>query len=158
MSLITDHDATPTGFFGHLMLSELRSRNGVDHDRAALKEARTWLSRLTAWEYRGPGDTIGAARARLAREVGIRPSYAARMWNRAAEMTGVAGGAYRALKLAYEEQSRRIEDRGEHYRSLREGLWDEASTGLRESAVALADVEAPHPHPPPSRPAGSADG
>lgn len=88
--------------FDHLIFSEIQSRDGVNQDRKALDEARHWLGRLTALEFRGPGDTIGAARTRLAREVGIRPSYAARMWNRAAEMTGVAGGAYRALRLAYD--------------------------------------------------------
>lgn len=129
-----------------------------DHDTAALRESCDWLEHLTLSEFRGRGDTVGAARARLAKRIGIRPSYANRLWNKAAEMTGVAGGAYRALKLAYEEQCQRIEDRGDHYRSLREGLWNETPTEHRTDALALADVEAPHPHPPPARPAGSADG
>lgn len=144
--------------FDQMMFSEIRSRDGIDQDRKALDEARHWLGRLTAAEYRGPGDTIGAARTRLAREVGIRPSYAARMWNRAAEMTGVAGGAYRALKLAYEDQCRRIEERGDHYRSLREELGHEDRKERRTDALALADVEAPHPHAPTRPPTGSATG
>jgi len=127
-----------------------------DHDAAALRESCKMLEALTFSEFRGRGDTVGAARARVAKRIGLRASYADRLWNKAREMTGVAGGAYRALKLAYEEQCRRIEDRGDQYRSLREGLSNghEASEGHRADPVALASVEArratspPPPAPP----------
>lgn len=115
MSLAVHHEQTTsigTGVLGHLMFSELR-RDAVDHDRAALDEARTWLSWLTTNEFRGPGDTIGAARGRVAREINIPPSYARRLWNRAAEMTGVAGGVYRALQRAYEDQRIAAEETAE---------------------------------------------
>ncbi|RFC65048.1 hypothetical protein DYI37_04060 [Fulvimarina endophytica] len=86
-----------------LMFSELR-RRPVDHDIEALKESKLWLSRLTTDEYQGPGDTIGAARGRLADKLNIPASYFNRMWNRSREMTGVAGGAYRALQQAYQQR------------------------------------------------------
>lgn len=130
----------------------------LDHDEAALNESCKWLEHLTLSEFRGRGDTVGAARGRIARKIGLRPSYANRLWNRAAEMTGVAGGAYRALKLAYEEQCQRIEDHGDRYRSLREGLRHEALEGDRTDPVALPDVEARRPDAAPSPPRGSATG
>lgn len=132
----------------------------LDHDRAALSESYDWLQELTLSEFRGRGDTLGAARARLSKRIGLRVSYADRLWNKAKDMTGVAGGAYRALKLAYEASCQRIEDRGDFYRSQREGLRDglEASEGRRADGVALADVDPPHPSAPAARPEGPADG
>ncbi|WP_156386379.1 hypothetical protein [Aureimonas sp. Leaf454] len=128
----------------------------VNHDRAALHESIEWLEHLTLSEFRGRGDTVGAARARLARRIGLKVSYADRLWNKAKEMTGVAGGAYRALKQAYEDQSQCVQSQADHYRALREALRHEAPLEPRATALALDDVDPPHPGQPPAKPEGSA--
>lgn len=88
----------------------------------AVQEARQWLEALTVARHRGPRDTWTAARDRTAKEIGLEPSYAARIWHRWDSMKDVSGGAYRRLSLAYTALCERNERAAAEYRARREEI------------------------------------
>jgi len=106
----------------------------ADNDAEALREACEWLEKLTLAEFRGRGDTVGAARARVAKQIGVKTSYANRLWNRVSEMTGIAGGTYRALQRAYDAQCERNEAMAAYHRQRREELADGGPTDPQRMA------------------------
>lgn len=67
-------------------------------------ETRSMLEALTIASHRGPRDTWAAARDRTARGIGVKPTYAARLWHRWETMKDVSGDAYRSIRSAYEAQ------------------------------------------------------
>lgn len=81
-----------------------------------------------------------------------------------AKITAEIASDIRALKgrLSQRKIGKLFDISGAHVAHIHAGrlwrLWNETPTERRPDALALADVEAPHPHPPPARPAGSADG
>lgn len=85
----------------------------------AIDDARHWADELQKAEYKGFGDTIEAARYRVSKRTGVPESYLKRLRYRTSEMTDVAGSAYRALMLAYEEMSQRNYAAAEDYRAER---------------------------------------
>jgi hypothetical protein len=80
---------------------------------AAVSEAFRFLNAGTQKHYRGFGDTASAARDRAAREAGITPSQAERLWKRWRTMASVDGDVYRALRNRYEYLCSRIENAAE---------------------------------------------
>lgn len=67
------------------------------------QRAKFWLERLAHNYHRGPSvDTWANARDRVARDLGISPSMASRIWHRWREMGDVSGCAMMRLMLAYE--------------------------------------------------------
>jgi hypothetical protein len=68
----------------------------------AAVEAFEFLNALTIKYYRGWGDTRTAARDRVAKDAGITPAQAERIWKRWQRMTSVDGDAYRGLRNLYE--------------------------------------------------------
>lgn len=70
---------------------------------AAAAEAFEFLNAGIKKHYRGWGDTPGAARDRAAREAGITPAQAERVWKRWKTMASVDGDVYRALRNTYEK-------------------------------------------------------
>lgn len=67
----------------------------------AVSEAFELLNAGTRKHYRGAGDTPTAARNRAAREAGITPAQAERVWKRWRSMASVDGDVYRALRNRY---------------------------------------------------------
>lgn len=67
----------------------------------AAREAFALLNAGTRKHYRGRGDTATAARDRAAREAGITPAQAERVWKRWQEMKAVNGDVYRSLRNTY---------------------------------------------------------
>lgn len=67
-------------------------------------ETRSMLEALTVASHRGPRDTWTAARDRTAQKIGVKPTYAARLWHRWESMKDVSGEAYRAIRAAYDAQ------------------------------------------------------
>ena len=67
-------------------------------------ETRTMLEALIVASHRGPRDTWTAARDRAARDIGLKPTYAARLWHRWETMKDVSGDAYRSIRAAYDAQ------------------------------------------------------
>src|SRR5690606_31143527 len=65
-------------------------------------EAFAFLNAGIKKNYRGWGDTPTAARDRAAKEAGITPAQAERIWKRWKHMASVDGDVYRALRTAYE--------------------------------------------------------
>ncbi len=78
-------------------------KRGVSVMSTAATEAFNFLNRLTQREYRGWGDTATAARERAAKQAGITPAQAERVWKRWQRMASVDGDVYRALRNRYEE-------------------------------------------------------
>jgi hypothetical protein len=68
----------------------------------AATEAFAFLNALTKKHYRGWGDTATAARDRAARDAGITPAQAERVWKRWQGMASIDGDVYRALRNRYE--------------------------------------------------------
>ena len=77
-------------------------RRGISVMSTAATEAFGFLNRLTQREYRGWGDTATAARERAARNAGITPAQAERVWKRWQRMASIDGDVYRALRNQYE--------------------------------------------------------
>jgi hypothetical protein len=69
---------------------------------AAANEAFAFLNALTQKSFRGWGDTVTAARDRAAKQAGVSPAQAERVWKRWQSMKTVNGDVYRALRNAYE--------------------------------------------------------
>jgi hypothetical protein len=67
----------------------------------AATEAFDLLNAGTRKHYRGAGDSPTAARDRAAREAGITPAQAERVWKRWRTMASVDGDVYRALRNKY---------------------------------------------------------
>jgi hypothetical protein len=76
----------------------------------AVGEAFKYLNAGTKKHYRGAGDTPTAARNRAAREAGISPAQAERIWKRWKTMASVDGDVYRALRNKYESLCVRVEN------------------------------------------------
>lgn len=79
----------------------------------AVVEAFEYLNAGTRKHYRGAGDTATAARDRAARDAGISPSQAERIWKRWKTMASVDGDVYRALRNKYESLCVRVENAAE---------------------------------------------
>lgn len=69
---------------------------------SAANEAFAFLNALTQRSFRGWGDTVTAARDRAAKQAGVSPAQAERVWKRWHSMKTVNGDVYRALRNAYE--------------------------------------------------------
>lgn len=67
-------------------------------------ETRSMLEALIIASHRGPRDTWTAARDRTAKDIGVKPTYAARLWHRWESMKDVSGDAYRSIRAAYDAQ------------------------------------------------------
>lgn len=67
----------------------------------AAKEAFELLNAGIKKHWRGWGDTATAARDRAAREAGISPAQAERVWKRWQDMKTVNGDVYRSLRNSY---------------------------------------------------------
>lgn len=67
----------------------------------AAKEAFDLLNAATVKEYRGWGDTRTAARDRAAREAGVTPAQAERLWKNWQTMKFPNGDVYRLLRNRY---------------------------------------------------------
>lgn len=67
----------------------------------AASEAFYCLNAGTKKHYRGAGDTPTAARERAAREAGVTPAQAERLWKRWRTMGSVDGDVYRRLRNTY---------------------------------------------------------
>lgn len=76
-------------------------RGNNDIMSTAVREAFELLNAGTRKNYRGAGDTPTAARDRAAREAGITPAQAERVWKRWRTMASVDGDVYRALRNRY---------------------------------------------------------
>jgi hypothetical protein len=94
-------------------------KQGVSVMSTAVSEAFGFLNRLTQREYRGWGDTTTAARERAARNAGITPAQAERVWKRWQRMASIDGDVYRALRNRYEELCAANEQAADAYRAER---------------------------------------
>lgn len=132
--------------------------------KPAVLEAAEWAGALERAEHRGPGDTIEAARHRVATVTGVTASYLRRLRYRSHEMTDVAGSAYRALRLEYERRCAVQERSARHARALRLAIergghgqtTDEMDVApmARGMAPALGDPSGPPGDAPPKVKAG----
>lgn len=91
------------------------SKNGkrvseVEMNGIALNEAKDWAAALMDSEFRGRGDREKSVRGRVSKRTGIPESYLFRLQYKTREMKDVAGSAYRALKLSYDELCRLNEE------------------------------------------------
>ena len=87
----------------------------------AVVEAFEYLNAGTKLHYRGAGDTPTAARERAAKDAGITPAQAERLWKRWRHMASVDGDVYRALRNRYEGLCRAIEDKADALEARRLG-------------------------------------
>lgn len=83
-------------------------RGEVDMSTATV-EAFEYLNALTKEYDRGWGDTRTAARDRVAKDAGISPAQAERLWKRWQSMASVDGDVYRSLRNLYEAICERTE-------------------------------------------------
>ncbi len=82
----------------------------------AVTEAFDFLNAGIRKHYRGSGDTPSAARERAAKDAGISPAQAERLWKRWRTMASVDGDVYRALRNKYESLCLRVENAAEAMR------------------------------------------
>lgn len=88
----------------------------------AANEAFAFLNALTQRSYRGWGDTVTAARDRAAKNAGVSPAQAERVWKRWQSMKTVNGDVYRALRNAYEAACLANEEAADRYAAERQAL------------------------------------
>ncbi|WP_287323747.1 hypothetical protein [Mesorhizobium sp.] len=81
--------------------SDLERGSKVMGTSLAAMEAFNLLNAGTRKHYRGGGDTPTAARDRAAKEAGITPAQAERVWKRWKTMASVDGDVYRRLRNRY---------------------------------------------------------
>lgn len=89
---------------------------------AALTEAKGWYAALMDAEFKGRGDREKAVRGRISDETGIPESYLYRLQYKTRGMKDVAGSAYRALMLAYDDLCLRNEEAAANHRAARKEL------------------------------------
>ena len=75
--------------------------DSVMSSSVAAREAFDLLNAGTKKEFRGWGDTRTAARDRAAREAGVTPAQAERLWKHWRSMKSVNGDVYRGLRNTY---------------------------------------------------------
>jgi hypothetical protein len=119
------------------------SKNGKHVSEAkmtsvALDEAKSWYAALMNAEFKGRGDREKSVRGRLSDQTGVPESYLFRLQYKSREMKDVAGSAYRALKLAYDEMCVRNEEAAARYDAERVAL---RSTHAADSKRAQKSVE-----------------
>ncbi|MFK0273678.1 hypothetical protein ACIQUG_08380 [Ensifer sp. NPDC090286] len=89
---------------------------------SALIEAKGWYAALMDAEFKGRGDREKAIRGRISDETGIPESYLYRLQYKTRGMKDVAGSAYRALMLAYDDLCLRNEVAAAQHRAARKEL------------------------------------
>ena len=97
-------------------------RGEVVMSSIAAAEAFNFLNAGTKQHYRGAGDTATAARERAAREAGITPAQAERVWKRWRSMTSIDGDVYRALRNRYQALCKHHEEAADALRAERLAL------------------------------------
>lgn len=83
------------------------------------ERAEFWLQGLAWAKHRGRHDTWTAARDRAAKDAGVTPTIAKRIWQRLERMSDVGGDALLHLMLAYERACQNNEDAIAAYRAER---------------------------------------
>lgn len=78
-----------------------------------------WLEELAKAEFRGRGDTMSAARDRVAEKYGAPISKTKRLWDRWQTMKSVAGDVMIPLMLAYEDLCERVEAKADDFERQR---------------------------------------
>lgn len=106
------------------MYGKSLSENGkrvseVEMNSVALNEAKGWADALMDMEFRGRGDREKSVRGRVSKRTGIPESYLYRLQYKTREMKDVAGSAYRALKLTYDELCRLNEEAADRHHAER---------------------------------------
>lgn len=86
---------------------------------SAANEAFAFLNALTQKSFRGWGDTVTAARDRAAKQAGVSPAQAERVWKRWQSMKTVNGDVYRSLRNAYEAACLANEEAADRYEAER---------------------------------------
>lgn len=109
---------------------------------AALTEAKGWYAALMDAEFKGRGDREKAVRGRIADETGIPESYLYRLQYKTRGMKDVAGSAYRALMLAYEDLCQRNEEAAAKHRAERLELRKANATNRKRSHQSVGMGEA----------------
>ncbi len=94
----------------------------------AVKEAFELLNAGTRENYRGAGDTPTAARNRAAKEAGITPAQAERVWKRWRVMASVDGEVYRRLRNRYGHLCAWIENAAEAMEQKRQNIEGDDAT------------------------------
>lgn len=109
----------------------------------AAVEAFQYLNAGTIKHYRGAGDTPTAARERAAREAGITPAQAERVWKRWRRMTSVDGDVYRLLRNKYEGLCQAVENQADALEARRVGRTgnavDQRAAEARQGTMAGRD-------------------
>nr|DAH84794.1 MAG TPA: hypothetical protein [Caudoviricetes sp.] len=106
----------------------------------AATEAFQYLNAGVRKHYRGAGDTPTAARDRAAREAGISPAQAERLWKRWRFMASVDGDVYRSLRNRYEHLCSWIENAADQMERERREI-EEADEICNSAPPFLAGVE-----------------
>jgi len=118
-------------------------KRGIGTMSTAVSEAFDYLNAGTRKHYRGAGDTASAARERAAREAGISPAQAERLWKRWRTMASVDGDVYRALRNRYEYLCSRIEGAAEAMELERREIEETNATYRSHSPMGEGMARAP---------------
>lgn len=109
----------------------------------AVSEAFELLNAGTRKHYRGAGDSPTAARDRAAREAGITPAQAERVWKRWRTMASVDGDVYRALRNRYGHLCAWIENAADAIERETRGIEENNAVGKGSAPVGAGMARAP---------------
>ncbi|MCA0341145.1 MAG: hypothetical protein LCH99_15640 [Proteobacteria bacterium] len=99
-----------------------KSVSEVEMTSSALVEMREWVDILMDEEFQGRGDREKTCRGRLSEKSGVAESYLFRIQYKFGEMKDVAGSAYRAMGLYYDDWCSKNEEAAARYKAKRLAL------------------------------------
>lgn len=111
--------------------------------KADPERAVYWIEELAKAEFRGRGDTMGAARDRVADKAGAPISKTKRLWDRWQTMKEVAGSVMIPLMLAYEDMCQSIEARADELERQRLQIRNQTDAVVSSPVPTGAGVVAP---------------
>lgn len=122
--------------YGKSLSENGKSVSEVEMNSIALNEAKDWADALMDMEFRGRGDREKSVRGRVSKRTGIPESYLYRLQYKTREMKDVAGSAYRALKLTYDELCRLNEEAADRHHAERKRIRGNHETADEKPAQA----------------------
>lgn len=130
--------------YGKSLSENGKSVSEVEMNSIALNEAKDWADALMDMEFRGRGDREKSVRGRVSKRTGIPESYLFRLQYKTREMKDVAGSAYRALKLTYDELCRLNEEAADRHHAERmriRGIHEEADEKPAQAGLGMDSSE-----------------
>lgn len=130
--------------YGNCVSENGKSVSEVDMTSSALVEMRQWVDILMDEEFQGRGDREKTCRGRLSEKSGVSESYLFRVQYKFNEMKDVAGSAYRAMGLYYDDWCSKNEEAAARYKAKRLALRNGHAADQKRPEKGMGMDTSPH--------------